>query len=704
MAISGRLGRTVVAALALALVSGRASSVEQLIDALWGDVPPATARQQVHIQVSKLRAALTRAGASAVVCTEPSGYRLRAAQVDVGDVVRLQEEARADADAGHPDEAAAKFRTALERWSGTPLGGASAHLAAARIPGLDELWLCLVEERIDAELACGHAARLVPELTGLVRDHPLREGLHHRRMLALYRAGRRADALAAFREARRVLRDELGMDPPRELVDLEEEVLASGSSGTGGSCRVRPAQLPPLATGFAGRADELAALAAVLGRPSEAPRVALVTGMPGIGKTALAVRAGAAAEFPDGQLYADLRGANVRPARPAEVLGGFLRALGVRARAMPADLAGRIAEFRSRTAGRRMLVMLDNAGAAEQVEPLLVAEPGCATVVTSRFVLPELEAAVRVPVGPLPDDDAHNVLENVAGAARLADREAAAMIVKTCGGVPLALRIAGGQLATFPSMEAAEVAARLSNGPGPEESLRRLDRPARRALSLLAMIDCSTMPSWPLAPLLGVTADRAARLAARLASLHLLEPAEPGRYRMHDRVRAACRGPEPEDAAVERLVAWTTALVAGGSGRLTRADVDVVLAVLELVVERGATGRAAVLLVGLRVPLIRFDLVDRGARIAARLERMAGRDVVTLVSARLVAATARLDHGRHGEVVRMLDAVRPVLCEVDPVLRAELLATLAQAADPCRRALDTEWIGRLSQDRHVRFR
>jgi DNA-binding SARP family transcriptional activator len=192
--IRGRLGRTVLAA--LALESGRALSVEQLIDALWGELPPATARQQVHIQVSRLRAAFGRAGAVDVIRTEPGGYRLVAHRVDVREVARLREAALA---AGHPDAAAAGLRAALELWRGVPLGGISGCLAQAESPRLDELFLCLVEERVDAELAGGHAAGLVPELTGLVGAHPFRESL----AVALVVVGQvAAPALLAVRERR----------------------------------------------------------------------------------------------------------------------------------------------------------------------------------------------------------------------------------------------------------------------------------------------------------------------------------------------------------------------------------------------------------------------------------------------------------------------------------------------------------------------
>ncbi|WIX90453.1 AfsR/SARP family transcriptional regulator [Amycolatopsis sp. DG1A-15b] len=729
--IKGRLGRTVLAVLALAC--RQPVSVERLIDALWGELPPATARTQVHIQVSKLRAALDRAGAAGAVVTVASGYLLDCL-VDVDEVRRLLSTARA---AGDPADAAGLLRSALDRWAGTPLGGVTPYLAGAELLRLDELRMCLVEEWIDAELACGRAARLLPELSALVQAHPLREGLHQRRMLALHRAGRRADALAAFHEARRVLRDELGVDPSRELLALEAEVLAVEAPP---AATVVPAQLPPRTSGFAGRAAESAAIRAAVARRSDAPPLVLVTGMPGIGKTALAVHAGAASvhAYPDGQLYADLRGADARPAAPHDILAGFLRALGVPARSMPATVEERTAEFRSRTAGKRVLVLLDNAATAWQIEPLLAADPGCATIVTSRSVLPEVESAVRVPLGPLPDEVAGTVLANVAGAARLDDGDGdgtVAAVIQACGGVPLALRIAGAQLAAYPKLSVAELAARLSDESrrmrelvagqrsvrdSLDTSFRLLDREGRAAMLALAAIGAPTFTGWPLAPVLDVPLARTGEVLAHLCAMNLLDQAGPGRdgvprYRMHDLVRAYCRtvGPSLDAGPVNRLAGWAVALTrhayegilgtpagytvlaetAAPIGRNVAArvvkeplswvgaDVDVLLAVFALAVRGGLLRPAAALLLVLRAPLVRLDLYDHGARAAARLTTVAGQDPVVRVTAALVTATARMHRSRYADVVAILDEVP--LRDVDFALRAEVLTKLGDAYERC---------------------
>ncbi|MBE8521127.1 winged helix-turn-helix domain-containing protein [Amycolatopsis sp. H6(2020)] len=727
--VKGRLGRTVLAVLVLA--RRQPVSVERLIDALWGERPPATARTQVHIQVSKLRASLDRAGATDALVTVPSGYLLDCL-ADVDEVRRLLAAARA---AGDPADTAGLLRSALDRWSGTPLGGVTAHLAGAELPRLDELRIGLAEEWIDAEIACGRATRLLPELTALVQAHPLREGLHHRRMLALHRAGRRADALAAFRDARRVLRDELGIDPSRELLALEAEILTAGTSP---AAAVVPAQLPPRISGFAGRDAESAAIRAAVARRTGAPPLVLVTGMPGIGKTALAVHAGAAAvhAYVDGQLYADLRGADARPAAPHEILAGFLRALGVPARSMPVTLEERTAEFRSRTAGKRVLVVLDNAATARQLEPLLAADPGCATIVTSRYVLPEVESSVRVPLAPLCDRSAEAVLANAAGAARLAEGEGTvATVLEACGGVPLALRIAGAQLAAYPKLSVAELAARLSDEStrmrelvagqrsvrdSLDTSFRLLDRDTRAAMLALAAIGAPTFTGWPLAPVLDVPLARTGEVLAHLCAMNLLEGAGPGRdgvprYRMHDLVRAYCRtvGPSLASGALDRLAGWAVALtrhahegilgspagyavLAETAAPLGRdvvgqvvteplpwvgADADVLLAVFDLAVRGGLRRSAAALLLVLRAPLVRLDLYDHGARAAARLTNVAGEDPVVRVTAALVTATARMHRSRYADVVAILNEVP--LREADLALRAEVLTKLGDAYERC---------------------
>ena len=502
---------------------------------------------------------------------------------------------------------------------------------------------------------------------------------------------------------------------------------------------VVPAQLPPRTSGFAGRDAESAAIRAAMARRTDAPPLVLITGMPGIGKTALALHAGAASvhAYPDGQLYADLRGADARPAAPHEILAGFLRVLGVPARLMPATVEERTAEFRSRTAGKRVLVVLDNAATARQIEPLMAADPGCATIVTSRSVLPEVESAVRVPLAPLSDRMAETVLANVAGAARLGEGEGTvATVIEACGGVPLALRIAGAQLAAYPKLSVAELAARLSDESrrmrelavgqrsvrdSLDASFRLLERDARAAMLALAAIGSPTFTGWPLAPVLDVPLPRTDELLAHLCAMNLLDQAGPGRdgvprYRMHDLVRAYCRtvGPSLDPGALDRLARWAVALTryahegilgapAGYTvlaetaapldqdvvGRVVKeplpwvgADVDVLLAVFDLAVRGGLPRSAAALLLVLRAPLVRLDLYDHGARAAARLTNVAGPDPVVRVTAALVTATARMHRSRYADVVAVLNEVP--LREVDLALRAEVLTKLGDAYERCR--------------------
>ncbi|HEX4721802.1 MAG TPA: BTAD domain-containing putative transcriptional regulator [Pseudonocardiaceae bacterium] len=578
--IRGRLGRTVLAALALA--AGRALSVEQLIDALWGELPPATARQQVHIQVSRLRAAFGRAGAVDVIRTEPGGYRLAAHRVDIQEVGRLREVALA---AGHPDAAAATLRAALGLWRGVPLSGISEYLAQTESPRLEELFLCLVEERVDAELAGGHAAAVVPELTGLVAAQPFREGLRLRLMQALYRSGRRADALRAFQEARQVLRDELGMAPPHALVELEAEILAAEpSDGDEPTAAVVPAQLPLTTRGFAGRTGELAELDAVSARP--APRLVLITGMPGVGKTAIAVHWAhrAADRYPDGQLYLNLRGFDPTgtATTPAEALRRFLDALDVPARRVPTDLDAQAALYRSQVSGRRMLIVLDNARDTAQIRPLLPGSATCFVIVTSRNQLTGLiaiDGAQPINLDLLPATEARELLARRIGADRAhAEPDAVNQIITRCARLPLALSIVAARAATRPGHSLTALADELAEDHDRLRvlttddqasdvravfswSYRALTPEAARLFRLIGPHPGPDISAPAAASLSALPPSHARQALAELTQANLLVEHTPGRYTCHDLLRAyateLARTTDPDDqrhAATHRML------------------------------------------------------------------------------------------------------------------------------------------------------
>ncbi|MEP6697432.1 MAG: BTAD domain-containing putative transcriptional regulator [Pseudonocardiales bacterium] len=738
--LHGRLGRTLLAALALR--TGQVVSVEQVIDACWDDVPPATAREQVHNQVSRLRRAFRETGGADPASSESGGYRLDlpATCVDLNVVRDLRVSAGLQTASGEHAQAAATLRCARAIWIGPALGGVTAAFAAAELPTLERLRLALIEECLAAQLAAGQSADLGPELTALVRAYPLSEPLHRLRMLALYRSGRRAEALAAFREARAVLRRELGIEPAPELRELEAEILREdrGSRPSGRQGPPVPAQVPPRLRHFIGRSAELRRLHDVLAarRADGPPRVAVITGMAGVGKTSVAVQAAAATGglFPDGQLYVDLRGSDERPLEPFTALGGFLRALGVDGHSQPADLPGRTAEFRTRTAGRTLLVLLDNASDEDQVEPLLAAEPACATLITSRSKLPGLDAPTAVLLSPMPDDLAHRVLVDAAGPTRLdGDPAAARAIVRACGGVPLALRIAGARLAAAPELSAGTLGARLRDSGSLaglavgnksvrgslDASYQCLPLTHRRALCELARLGPGPFGSWLLAPLLDTSLSEAGHIMEGLGQVNLLESANSSTgYRFHDLVRAyalSVSDPVLEDTAVHRAVDWAVALIGlaspgterGRAAEVTQSQWRVrcgedlceevarsprewieahwaaTLAVFDATVRLGSTTKAAELLAALARPLSRLDLLDQCEAAARRLRQVSADDVPAYATATLTLGRVNTHRGRYHDAAALAEDVLRYVDQIDPATHVDALIVLGGGRAMC---------------------
>ncbi|WP_031076362.1 AfsR/SARP family transcriptional regulator [Streptomyces sp. NRRL WC-3742] len=498
--LDGAKQRTVLAALLLA--GGRLMPDDRLSSLLWGWEPPATWNAQLYTYVSRLRG---RLGPQVTLTRKAPGYRLdlgantpgantRGADtpgantadlhaLDLHAFERAAEQGRAELTAGRHESAAALLRGALAHWRGAPLTGTTEHLTDRERPRLEELRLAALEHRLDADLELGRHDELVAELTSLVAEHPVRERLRGQLMTALHRCGRQADALGVYEHGRQLLAEELGVDPGPGLQGLHGAILREDLPGPAATLTatvhapatlwtaLRPAMLPADTPDFTGRTGQLAFLAARLGPSPEAP-VTVVTGPAGSGKSALAVRAAQLAreDFPDGQLHADLHGREARPKSPAEVLGWFLHALGAGPREIPDGLDERAQLFRSRLAGRRMLLLLDDAADDRQVRPLLPGTGHCRTLVTSRDQLAALEAARPLLLGPLDFPDAYQLLSAVAGPDRVAaDPASAARIVELCDRLPLALRIAAARLAAHPHWSPAALADRLT----PEE--RRLD-------------------------------------------------------------------------------------------------------------------------------------------------------------------------------------------------------------------------------------
>jgi DNA-binding SARP family transcriptional activator/Flp pilus assembly protein TadD len=581
----------------------RVVSASQLIDAVWGQAAPETAAAILHTYIYRLRQALRpavdRRSGEQLLLTQPPGYMLRVkeGQLDLDRFESMVTAATAATLRGDHPTAARLLRSALSLWRGDPLANvASDELRRREAMGLEERRLAALEARIDADLQLGRHLDLVSELTTMVTDHPLRERLHGQLMVALYRSGRPADALASYRRLRQMLTDELGLEPnsalqrlqrailladpsldPPEPIRLSHVVQAAGPPAASMSVpdasmpapSARPLQLPPDTAWFAGREQELTQLTRLFDKAApDAPMVIVaINGLAGVGKSTLVTRAAhrLAGRFPDGQLYIDLQGAaaGLAPLHPGEVLGRFLRALGVDGRHLPAEPEERAGLLRSLLAERRVLAVLDNAATAKQVRLLLPASPGCAVLVTSRRHLADLDGVVNLHLDVLTADEASALLARLAGPHRVAaEPTAAAEVVRLCGGLPLALRIAGARLAARSAWSVSTLAGRLRDerlrldeleldGLAVRASLHVAYRElcdhgpkggdAARALRLLGLLDGADIGVPAAAALLDRSAQSTDAALERLVDANLLESTAPGRYRFHDLVRLFAR-------------------------------------------------------------------------------------------------------------------------------------------------------------------
>ncbi|MYV56026.1 AfsR/SARP family transcriptional regulator [Streptomyces sp. SID3212] len=491
VALSGSKVHTVLAALLLA--RGRVVSDARLGALLWGWDPPVTASAQIYTYISRLRKHL---GEEVEIVRRQPGYVLRApgARIDVVEFERLDRLGREALQDGRHLEAQALLTEALGWWRGSALSNVTEFLLEAELPQLEEARMFALENRIEADLALGRHEQVTAELTGLVGEFPVRERLRAQLMTALYRCGRQADALHTYYEGRKVLVDQLGVDPGEALGATYQAVLGGelGLAEAGGFGRSgAPAMLPAAEGELAGRDAELAALTARLGSPDGRPRRLLVTGMAGVGKTALAVRVAvdSAEHFPDGQLFAELCRPDGTAKDPGEVLVRLLRALGepgldgAGGAGAAQDRDELVRLYRARTAGKRLLVVLDDAAGDLQVAPLMPAGARCAVLITSRSRLARVTGADTVALAALDDDDALAVLAAAAGRDRLlADPDAADDLVAYCGGLPLALAVMGARLAARPHWPARRFADRMAD---PRTRLAELsfgDLDVRRAL------------------------------------------------------------------------------------------------------------------------------------------------------------------------------------------------------------------------------
>ncbi|MEV4438733.1 BTAD domain-containing putative transcriptional regulator [Streptomyces sp. NPDC049577] len=480
VSLAGTKIHTVLASLVLA--RGRMVSDSRLSWALWGLNPPATMNAQIYTYISRLRGLL---GAEADLPRGQAGYALHTENpvIDLVDFERLAKDgARALKERRYTD-ADERLRAALALWRGTALANVTEFLAESELPRLEEARAGALEDRIETDLALGRHRQIVPELTGLVNAFPVRERLRAQLMTALYRCDRQGDALAVYHCGRKVLADELGVDPGsllhRTYLAVLHGELDQSAEPAGRTAVLRdrpvPAMLPADNHDFCGRRRELGALLAPLDddRAGRSRRF-LITGMAGSGKSALALRAAHIARnrFPDGQLYADLSRPDGTPKDPRELLLPLLRALGDTAGDQRDDLAELVRRYRTLSSGKRLLVVLDNAVSDLQVDPLLPAGDGAAVLITSRAHLVATPGVETVVLGPLTEDEGLALLAAGAGAERVAAEQGAAReIVAHCAGLPLAVRIAAARLAARPHWPVRLLARRLAD---PEGRLREL--------------------------------------------------------------------------------------------------------------------------------------------------------------------------------------------------------------------------------------
>lgn len=539
----------------LLLHAGQPPTRTLLIDALWGDRPPADAETALRVRMRDLRRALDGHDR---LQTHHSGYQMLISpgELDSDTFRGLAAHGRAALDAGNPEDAARLLEQACGLWRDPPLTD------LPDTPVMRVIGTALLEQRrdaqewvLDARLALGQHHAVLARVREFIAADPLREHPHVQLMLALYRCGQKSAALAAYTRLRDLTAREFGQDPGPEARALLGQILADSpellfrprSLAEAGAARpawMPVCQLPAPPPDFTGRIAAIEALARRM--PAADLAVTVITGPPGAGKTALAVKAAhlASGAFPDGQLFAALGGAG-QGRQPLEILGELLRSLGVPAARVPLDVPERAALYRSVLAGRRVLVLADDAVSAAQVRPLLPGTAGSAVLVTSSSRLADLEGASSLCLGGLTPAEGSVLLGKIAGPGRLeAEPAAAAAIVSACAGLPLALRIAGARLAADPSRKLADLADAVSDSGrllgelaiGDLSVSRRLDRAWRtldpssqRALRTLAEVGQRDLPD---AVVLSAAAGATSVAQALRDSGLIIQNPETGHYRM----------------------------------------------------------------------------------------------------------------------------------------------------------------------------
>ncbi|MEV0619348.1 BTAD domain-containing putative transcriptional regulator [Nonomuraea sp. NPDC050404] len=539
---------------ALLLQAGSPVSNNELAVAIWGSDQPEAPRRAVQLIVARLRALL----GTGVIVTCADGYLVdvRPERIDLGRFRYWVKQAEQAARRPDPAMEAAALTEALSQWKGEPLADVHSDFLRHHVARLVEQRLQAVERRFDAHLRIGRHQDVVAELLEVTGQYPLRERFWTQLMTALHRCGRRADALTAFHTGRRHLVEELGIDPGQEMRRLHALIL-NHPQGEPGLPAV-PRQLPPAVSAFAGRRREITGLDALMPGGEGDPRpTVVISGTAGVGKTTLALHWSRRMvdHFPDGQLWVNLRGYDHRPVMsPQRALRLFLRALGVPERALPADLDGQSALYRSLMDGRRALIVLDNAYSSEQVRPLLPGSPCNTVIVTSRTRLTGLMAANgahNLALDLFGDRDSLELLANRFGAHRInAEPVAAQLIVNRCARLPLALAVAAARVVQQPAQSLRALANRLNAARSSLDefadadlatdlraafswSYRTLSEPAARLFRLIGEQPGTELTAPAMARLSAVTLAEVIPLLDELTSAHLATEHTAGRYRLH---------------------------------------------------------------------------------------------------------------------------------------------------------------------------
>ncbi|GAA3434166.1 AfsR/SARP family transcriptional regulator [Kutzneria kofuensis] len=588
--LRGRRHQYVLAVLLLS--NNRIVPVDRLVDAAWEGELPATAPHQVRKIIADLRKNLD----STLIVTDGPGYRMHLSdeQLDLNLFnLRL---ARADEamESGLPENAAIQLDLGLKLWRDSALYGLGGPVLSPAIAQLDEQRLVVTERLIGLRLSLGMAAAVVTDLNLLVQRHPLRETLRAQLMLALYRTGRQAEALRSYADARTVLADELGVDPGPQLSRLYEQILRGDPEldvrPATPAIRLRPAvevaeepatrpnTLPYTLPDFVGRVAELASVANLAMAAAERGRLTIVAvdGMAGVGKTSFALHAAYAIadQFPDGQLFIDLRG-HVEGAEPLDPMGALeqlLKAVGVEGDQIPDEVAARSAMWRTRMAGKRMLVVLDDAVGIGQIRPLLPGAGGCLLLVTSRSRITDLDGVAPISLRPMTDEEAMDLLGRILGKEQIT-RSATDVreLTAVCGHLPLALRIAAARLRSRPMWTMGDLVRRLrkeddrldelstaerSVSRTIEMSYQRLPASARRLFRYVGMTLGNDFGVHAAAAIANMPLGQTSRTLEHLLDAHLLLQPRADRYALHGLLRSyALRAGYAEDTEPERQAA-----------------------------------------------------------------------------------------------------------------------------------------------------